>query len=140
MCSSDLILDAAAVERASADMPALQSLSRSTGGAHGAAWCGEDGGIQLLREDVGRHNALDKLIGAMARGGADPARGFACVSSRASYEMVTKAARAGIRILVAVSAPTSLAVRLATEAGLTLVAFARPGKFSVYSAPWRLAL
>ena len=134
------VVDAVAVERASVDMPALQTLSRSTGGAHGAAWCGADGTIRMLREDVGRHNALDKLIGAMARSSIDTADGFVSVSSRASYEMVTKAARAGIRMLVAVSAPTSLAVRLATEAGLTLVAFARPGRFSVYSAPERLAL
>ena len=128
----------AALERSSADMPALQVLSSRTGGAHGAAWCAEDGSVRLLREDVGRHNALDKLIGAMARGGIDVTRGFALVSSRASYEMVTKAARAGMRILAAVSAPTSLAIRLAAEANLTLVAFARPGKFSVYSAPARL--
>ena len=132
------VIPAQSVERACATMPSLQVLSTCTGGAHGAAWCAEDGSVRLLREDVGRHNALDKLIGAIARSGVDPAAGFVLVSSRASYEMVTKAARAGMRILAAVSAPTTLAVRLAAEANLTLVAFARPGKFSVYSAPLRL--
>jgi FdhD protein len=131
-------IPALSVERACEAMPSLQALSRCTGGAHGAAWCAEDGSVRLLREDVGRHNALDKLVGAMARSGVDPAAGFVLVSSRASYEMVTKAARAGMRILAAVSAPTTLAVRLAAEANFTLVAFARPGKFSVYSAPLRL--
>ncbi len=132
------VLSAAAVERAVVAMAPLQALSLRTGGAHGAAWCGVNGDIRLLREDVGRHNALDKLIGAMARTATASDSGFALVSSRASYEMVTKAARAGMRILAAVSAPTALAVNLARDAGFTLVAFARPGKFSVYTAPERL--
>ena len=131
-------VDAAAVERALALLSASQPLSERTGGAHGAAWFGLDGRLLIAREDVGRHNALDKLIGALARGAIPAAGGFVLVSSRASFEMVTKAARAGVGMLVAVSAPTSLAVRLAGEAGLTLVAFARPGRLSVYSAPERL--
>jgi FdhD protein len=132
-------IEAASVERACLALPDLQTLSLRTGGAHGAAWCGVDGAIRLLREDVGRHNALDKLIGAMLRCGMDTADGFALVSSRASYEMVTKAARAGMRVLVAVSAPTTLAVHLAEQANLSLLAFARAGRFTVYSGPARLA-
>lgn len=131
-------VEAAAVERALALLSASQPLSERTGGAHGAAWFALDGRLLIAREDVGRHNALDKLIGALARGTVPGADGFVLVSSRASFEMVTKAARAGVRMLVAVSAPTALAVRLAEEAGLTLVAFARPGRLSVYSAPERL--
>ncbi|MFM7275562.1 MAG: formate dehydrogenase accessory sulfurtransferase FdhD, partial [Gammaproteobacteria bacterium] len=84
------------------------------------------------------HNALDKLIGANARERRDPSSGFALVSSRASYEMVLKSARAGIQVLAAVSAPTALAVRIAAEARLTLVAFARPGRLSVYSGAERI--
>ncbi len=128
----------AAVERACSELPPLQMLSERTGGAHAAAWCSEEGAVLLLREDVGRHNALDKLIGALVREGLDTAKGFALVSSRASYEMVTKAARAGMRVLVAVSAPTTLAVSLAEQSNLSLVAFARPGKFSVYTVPARI--
>lgn len=131
-------VEAVSVERALALLSASQPLSERTGGAHGAAWFALDGRLLIAREDVGRHNALDKLIGALARGAIPAAGGFMLVSSRASFEMVTKAARAGVRVLVAVSAPTALAVRLAQEAGLTLVAFARPGRLSVYSAPERL--
>lgn len=132
------VIEGAAVQRALDALDAWQPLQRSTGAAHGAAWCASDGGIVLAREDVGRHNALDKLVGALARAPEPRGEGFALVSSRASYEMVGKAAQAGIGILVAVSAPTAFAVRLATEAGITLVAFARTGRLSVYSRPERL--
>jgi formate dehydrogenase accessory protein FdhD len=133
-----LRIDPAAVDAAVRALAAVQPLAQATGGAHGAAWCARDGEILLAREDVGRHNALDKLIGALARAGTPTATGFALVSSRASYEMVTKTARAGVQLLAAVSAPTTLAVRLAEEAGLTLVAFARPGRLTVYAGPARL--
>ncbi|MBK6277783.1 MAG: formate dehydrogenase accessory sulfurtransferase FdhD [Gammaproteobacteria bacterium] len=132
------VIEGAAVQRALDALDAWQPLQRSTGAAHGAAWCASDGGIVLAREDVGRHNALDKLVGALARAPEPRGEGFALVSSRASYEMVGKAAQAGIGILVAVSAPTAFAVRLAAEAGITLVAFARTGRLSVYSRPERL--
>lgn len=135
---SGLVVSPAGVDAAVHSLMALQPLAQATGGAHGAAWCTPEGSIQLVREDVGRHNALDKLIGALARAGTPSNEGFALVSSRASYEMVTKTARAGIQLLAAVSAPTTLAVRLAEEAGLTLVAFARPGRLTVYAGPARL--
>ncbi len=115
-----------------------QPLQADTGATHGAAWCSVDGEILQLREDVGRHNALDKLIGNLVRGGLRPAQGFALVSSRASYEMVYKAAAAGIELLAAVSAPTTLAVEFADRCGLTLVGFARPGRHNVYSYPERI--
>jgi FdhD protein len=115
-----------------------QKLNAHTGSFHAAAWVGWDGQILLVREDVGRHNALDKVIGALLRAGTDREAGFLLVTSRASYEMVQKAATAGVRMLVAVSAPTALAVRLASETGLTLVGFARENQQVVYSHPERL--
>jgi FdhD protein len=116
----------------------LQPLGAMAGSLHAAAWVSWDGEVQLVREDVGRHNALDKLIGARLRGGQGFADGYALVTSRASYEMVQKAATLGIRMLVAVSAPTSLGVELAQQCGLTLVGFAREEQQVVYSHPERL--
>lgn len=135
---SQISIDAPTLMRALQDMPALQIINRLSGATHAAAWADRDGQIQLLREDVGRHNALDKLIGAMLRNQVDPAQGFALVSSRASYEMVMKAAAAGIGLLAAVSAPTALAITLANSTDLTLVGFARRDGYAVYSHPRRL--
>ncbi len=122
------------IQTALADLNAHQILRNQTGSVHGAAWVA-DGRIQCLFEDIGRHNALDKLLGHGAQQGIDWQHGFALISSRASYEMVAKAAMLGIGCLVAVSAPTALAVRLAEEAGITLVGFAKPQQFTVYSRP-----
>jgi FdhD protein len=102
-----------------------QPLGRATGAAHAAAFAAPDGTILHAREDVGRHNALDKLIGALAAAGQDPAEGFILSTARCSYEIVEKAVRAGATRLVTVSLPTSLAVERATGAGLSLWSLAR---------------
>jgi FdhD protein len=128
----------AALREALAALRGGQALNARTGSFHAAAWVGWDGAVRLVREDVGRHNALDKVIGALLRAGTDRGEGFLLVTSRASYEMVQKAATAGVRMLVAVSAPTALAIRLASETGLTLVGFARENQQVVYTHPERL--
>lgn len=115
----------AAIFRALAALPELQVLNRATGAAHAAAFCTPNGEIALLREDVGRHNALDKLVGAMARAGAAFPAGFVLSTARCSYEIAEKAVRAGATTLVTVSLPTSLAVERAAAAGLSLWALAR---------------
>lgn len=114
------------VFRALVELPAHQPLNSTTGGVHAAALCGPDGDIRLVREDVGRHNAFDKLIGAMMRQGLAWDGGFALLSSRCSYELVEKAVLSGCPLLVTISAPTSLALARAREAGLDLRVLARP--------------
>jgi FdhD protein len=113
----------------------LQPLSSRTHGAHAAAWVRLDGELALVREDVGRHNALDKLIGAALRAGVDFAGGFCLITSRCSYEMVQKAIAAGMPALVAISAPTALAIRIAQAAGLALMTLDRSGGHFIYAAP-----
>jgi FdhD protein len=127
-----------ALEKALSQLQSRQPMNAATGAVHAAAWADGEGNIQLVREDVGRHNALDKLIGAMRRRDVDAQAGMALVTSRASYEMVTKAASAGIGLIAAISAPTALAIELARSAGITLIGFARPGSHNVYTHPRRL--
>ena len=124
---------AAAIHRALGQLAAEQVLHRETGATHAAGWADREGRLLLAREDVGRHNALDKLIGAMARHKLSSAEGFAIVTSRASSEMVQKAASVGIPLLAAMSAPTDLAIRLAQDSGLTLIGCARRGSHVVYA-------
>jgi FdhD protein len=128
----------AALQHAIDHLGQHQPLQGETGATHGAAWCSLAGEILRVREDVGRHNALDKLIGSLFRYGFDPATGFVFVSSRASYEMVYKTAAAGIELIMAVSAPTTLAVEFALRSGVTLVGFARAGRHNIYTFPERL--
>jgi formate dehydrogenase accessory protein FdhD len=131
---------AAAVRRALAALRDRQVLLSVSGVTHAAAWCTADGDIAWIREDVGRHNALDKLLGALARAGCEASRGFVLVTSRASFEMVQKTAVAGVGLLVAVSGVTSLAVDVAQRTGLTLAGFARGRDVSLYSHPQRFEL
>jgi len=134
------VVSSAAIGNAVECLPSLQPLNREVRSVHAAAWFTIEGGPVLAREDVGRHNALDKLIGGRARiaAGGDNAPGFAVITSRLSVEMVQKAATAGIALLVALSAPTTLAIETAEACGLTLVAGARPDGFRTYTHPERI--
>ena len=121
-----------AIQAALKNLKQHQPLQAQTGATHAAAWCDLEGAIIAVREDVGRHNALDKLVGHRLRVGDTFENGFALISSRASFEMVQKSATVGISCLVAVSAPTGLAIREARKAGMTLVGFARPERHVIY--------
>ncbi len=132
-------VSAAALHGAIGALADHQRLNALTGSTHAAAWVTADGNIETLREDLGRHNALDKLIGARVRAGADLAAGWVLLTSRASFEMVQKCAATGVTFVAALSAPTALAVRLARESGVTLVAFARERQHVVYAHPERLS-
>jgi len=127
-----------AIRQALAGLRQQQTLQQLTGATHAAALCGDDGSIRLLREDVGRHNALDKLIGAVLKSRPAVRDGFVVVTSRASMEMVQKTVTAGFGCLVAISAPTRLAVDLADAAGLCLIGFAKPERWVAYSQPQRI--
>ena len=128
----------AAVLSAVRALDELQPLGQVTRATHAAAFATADGHIDLVREDVGRHNALDKLAGAMARDGSDPASGFIVVTSRCSFEMVEKCARLGAPMIVAMSGPTDLAISKAEEAKVTLVALARADGHTVFTHGERL--
>ena len=119
------VLSLAALRRALAALETRQALGDATRGVHAAGFATAAGELALLREDVGRHNALDKLAGAMLRGGIPAASGFVIVTSRCSFEMVEKAAAMGARALVAISAPTSLALERARQHDMILLAIAR---------------
>ncbi|GAO39340.1 formate dehydrogenase maturation protein FdhD [Sphingomonas changbaiensis NBRC 104936] len=129
LVSSAPPLAATAVFAALARMRDHQPLNRATGAVHAALACDADGSVLLAREDVGRHNAFDKLIGAMASAGESWDGRFALLSSRCSYELVEKAALAGCPVLVTVSAATSLAIERARESGIRLISLARPDSF-----------
>ena len=134
----DLSVKSSDLNKALIELNNYQKLNGITGAVHAAAWVIPDQGIIDIREDVGRHNALDKLIGFLLRTEKDLANGFVVVTSRASFEMVQKTAWVGINLLAAISAPTGLAIRLAKETNLTLIGFARGDQHVVYTHPHRL--
>ena len=135
-----LRIDVETLHIALSALHAAQPLNSQTGATHAAAWANGGGELLFVREDVGRHNALDKLIGALARAGADLGQGFLILTSRASYEMVQKAATVGIALVVAISAPTALAIHLADSTAVTLVGFARDATHVVYTHAHRLVM
>ena len=135
--ASSLVISASSIIKAFRTIQTTQVLQQATGATHACAWVDAIGKVQLLREDVGRHNAMDKLIGALAKRPRQD-DGFVLTSSRASVEMVQKVALAGYTILVAISAPTGLAVRIAEDYGVTLVGFLRDNQFVMYAHPQRI--
>lgn len=136
--TSHLRLDGTILHQAFETLKRKQQLMSLTGAVHAAGWVTAQGTLALVREDVGRHNALDKLIGAASNAGVDFADGAAIITSRASFEMVHKAASMNIGLLAAVSAPTALAIRMADASGLTLLGFVRGKRHAIYSHSDRL--
>jgi FdhD protein len=137
--SSDLTVSAELIAVLPDRLRAAQPAFEATGGIHATGLFDEHGELLCLREDVGRHNALDKVIGWAFRSGLLPLdRSVLCVSGRLSFELVQKAAVAGCPLLVAVGAPSSLAVELAKDRSVTLCGFVRGGRLNVYSEPWRV--
>jgi len=136
--TSDFAISERSIRNGLEALPRAQTLNERTGAVHAAGWIDAEGRLVALREDVGRHNALDKLIGAQARAGGDFSSGAALVTSRCSVELVMKAASVGMPVLVAVSAPTARAVALARSCGLTLIALARADSMLVFSGAQRL--
>jgi FdhD protein len=136
--ASTLTVSAEAVWRATSALIERQPLNHETHAVHGAAWAAPSGELHFVREDVGRHNALDKVLGALARAGISAGDGFVVVTSRASFELVQKAAVFGVPILAAISRPTGLAVRMADAAGMALVGLVRGQSANVYAHPSRI--
>jgi len=130
--SARLTVTAEALWLAGAELSRQQTLNNETKTVHGAGWAMADGRLSIVREDVGRHNALDKVLGALARSGTNAADGFVVVTSRASYEMIQKAAVCGIELVAAISRPTGLAIRFAEAAEMTLVGLLRGRSANVY--------
>jgi FdhD protein len=126
-------LEVDSIIRALDDLVARQTLNAQTGATHAAGWCKANGEVLVVREDVGRHNALDKLIGRLLQDRVDPASGFFVITSRCSFEMLEKVAAFGARAVVAISAPTSLAIERARLHGVTLVASARNGGAVIFN-------
>lgn len=130
----------AAITHAGESLASQQPVNNETRAVHAAAWADADGALRIVREDVGRHNALDKVIGGLASAKTDASSGFFVVTSRASYELVQKVAVTGSPLLAAVSRPTGLAIRFAEEANLTLVGLLRGQSANIYSHPGRISL
>lgn len=136
--SSRTTIAVSSVQRALDALAENQPLNAASGAVHAAGWAHADGTLEMMREDVGRHNALDKLVGAAITAKVDASAGFVVVTSRASFEMVQKTTVLGAPLMAAISGPTGLAVRVAEQSGLTLVGFARRGRLTVYTHPERI--
>lgn len=136
--TSDIRVSGEAIHRAMAMLPERQTMNLLTGALHAAAFWTASDGIVAVREDLGRHNALDKLTGVVVSAGICAGEGAVLLTSRVSVEMVQKAASLGAPILVAVSAPTALALRAAEAAGITLIAVARHDGFETFTHPYRV--